>query len=163
MSDSLQPHGQRHVRLPCTSLSPWVCSNSCPLSQWCHPIISSSVAPFSSCLRSFPAPRSFSVSQVFASGGQSIGTWALASVLSMNIQGWFPLGLPGLISWLFKGLSRVISSTTLWRQQFFGAQPSFWSNCYICTWLLEKLWHNPSRRPLNNIYQYKHVTFLSGI
>ena len=94
LPDSLQPHRQRYVRLPCPSLAPWVCSNSCPLSQWCHPIISSSVASFSSCLQSFPASRSFSVSQVFASGGQSIRTWALASVLSMNIQGWFPLGLP---------------------------------------------------------------------
>ena len=90
---TLQPHGLQHTRLPCPSPSPRVCSNSCPLSQWCHPIISSYVFPFSSCLQSFPASGSFSVSQLFTSGGQSIGASASASVLQMNIQGWFPLGL----------------------------------------------------------------------
>ena len=114
MPDSLRPHGLQHTRLPCPSLSPRVCSNSCPLIQWCHPTIASSIAPFSSCPQSFPAWRSFPVSQLFASGGQSIGASASAWVLPMNIQGWFPLGLTGLISFLSKGLSRVFSSTTVW-------------------------------------------------
>ena len=119
VSNSLQPHGLQHTRLPCPSLSLWVCSNSCPLSQWCHPTISSSVAPFSSCPQSFPASESFSISQVFIAGGQSIVV--SASVLPMNwIQGWFPLGLTGLISLLSKGLSRVFSSTTFQKYQFFG-------------------------------------------
>ena len=120
-SNSLQPHGLLLARLPSPSLSPGVCSDSCPLNPWCHPTISSSVAPFSSCLQSFPASGSFPVSWLFTSGGQSIGTSALASVLPMNIQGWFPLGLIGLISLLSKGLSRVFSSTTFWKHQFFGA------------------------------------------
>ena len=98
MFDSLQPHGLQHARLPCPSLSPQACSNSYPLNQWYHPTISSSVAPFSSCPRSFPASGSFPVSKLFISGGQSIGASALASVLPMNIQGWFPLGLTGLVS-----------------------------------------------------------------
>ena len=98
MSDSLWPHGLQHARLPCPSPSPEVCSNSCLSSLWCHPTISSSVFPFSSYLQSFPASGSFSMSQFFASGGQSIGTSASASVLSMNIQDWFPLELTGLIS-----------------------------------------------------------------
>ena len=93
MSDSLKPHGLQHARLPCPSPTPGVCSNSCPLSRWCHPTISSSVLPFSSCLQSFPASGSFLMSQFFASGGQSIGFSASASVLPMNIQYWFPLGL----------------------------------------------------------------------
>ena len=135
MSNSLQSHRLQHARLPCPSLSPGVCSNSCPLSQWCHPTISSSVAPFSSCLQSFPASGSFPVSQLFTSGGQSIG--ASASVLPMNIQDWFPLGLTGLISLQFKGLSRLFCSTTVQKRQFFGAQPSLSSNSHICTWLLE--------------------------
>ena len=95
--DSLQPHGLQHTRLPCPSLSPGACSNSYPLSQWCHPTISSSVAPFSSCPQSFPLLGSFPMSRLFTSGGQRIGAWASASVLPMNIQGWFPLGLCGLI------------------------------------------------------------------
>ena len=98
MSDSLRPHGLQHARLPCPSPAPRACSNSCPLSQWCHPTISSSVNPLSSCLQSFPASGSSPMSQVFASGGQSIGASALASVLSVNFQDWFPLGLTGLIS-----------------------------------------------------------------
>ena len=106
MSDSLQPHGLQHTRLPCPALSPGVCSTSCPLSQWCHPTISSSVIPFSSCPQSFPASGSYPMSQLFASGGQSIGASASASVLPMDIQGWFPLGLTGLSSLLTKGLSR---------------------------------------------------------
>ena len=111
MSNSLCPHGLQHARLPCPSPTPGACSNSCPLSQWCHPTISSSVVPFSSCPQSFPASGSFLMSQFFASDGQSIG--ASTSVLSMNIQDWFPLGLTGLISLLSKGLSKVFSITTV--------------------------------------------------
>ena len=106
--NSLQPQGLQHAKLPCPSPSPGVCSNSCPLSQWCHLTISFSVVPFSSCLQSFPALGSFPLSQFFASGGQSIGALASASVLSMNIQGWFPLRLAGLISMQPKGLSKVL-------------------------------------------------------
>ena len=119
MSNSLWPHGFQHTRPPCPSPSPGVCTNSCPLNWWCHPTISSSVIPFSSHLQSFPASRSFPLSQLFASGGQSIG--ASASALPMNIQGWFPLGLTGLISFLSKGISRVFSSTIVWKHQFIGA------------------------------------------
>ena len=97
MSDSLWPHGLQHARLPCPLPTPRVCSNSWSSSQWCHPTISSSVIPFSSCLQSFPASRSFPMSQFFASGGQSIGVSASASVLSMNIQDWFPWGLTGFL------------------------------------------------------------------
>ena len=118
----LQPHELQHARLLFPSAYPWVCSNSCLLSQWCHPTISSSVAPFSFCPQSFAESGSFIVSQLFASGGQSIG--ASASVLPMNIQGWFPLGLIGLISLR----SRVLSSTTAQKHQFFSAQPSLWSS-----------------------------------
>ena len=113
MSDSLWPHRLQHARLPCPSSFPGACSNSCPLSQWCHPTISSSVVPFSSRLQSFPASGSFPMSQLFTSGGQSIGASALASVLPMNIQDWFPLGLTGWISLQLKGLSRVFSNTTV--------------------------------------------------
>ena len=113
MSDSLQPHGLQHSRLPYPSVSPRVYSNSCPLSQWCYLTISSSATLFSFCLQSFPASRSFPVSRLFASGGQSTGVSASASVLPMNIQGWLPLGFTGLISLLCKGLSRVFSSTTI--------------------------------------------------
>ena len=124
LSDSLWPLGLQHARLPCPLLSPRVCSNSCPLSWWCHPTILSSVIPFSSCLQSFPASRFFPMSQLFTSGGQHIGASASASVLPMSIQGWFPLGLTGLISLLPKGLLRVFSSTTVQKHQFFGVQPS---------------------------------------
>ena len=116
----------------------WVCSNSCPSSQWCHPTISSSVIPFSSCLQSFPTSGSFLMSWLFASGGQSIGAPTSASVLPMNIQDWFPLGLTGLISLQTKGLSRDFSTTTVQKHQFFSVQPSLWSNSHIHTWLLEK-------------------------
>ena len=122
---SLQPHRLQHTRLPCLSLSPRVCSNSCPLSQRCHPTISSSVAPFSFCPQSFPTSGSFPVSQLFASDGQRIGASASASVLPMKIQGWYSLGLTGLISLLSKGLSRVFSSTTVQKHQFFVTQPIF--------------------------------------
>ena len=137
VSNSLQPHGLQHTRLPCPSPTPEACSNSCPLSQWCHPAISSSVIPFSSCFQSFPASGSFPMSLLFASGGQSIGASASASGLPMNIQGWFPLGLTGLVSLQSKGLSRVFSSTTVRKHQFFGTQPSLWSN--IRTRLLKSL------------------------
>ena len=128
-------------RLPCPSLSPGACSNSRPLSQWCHPTVSSSVTTFSSCLQSFPASRSFPMSRFLAWGGQSIGGSASAPVLPMNIQGWFLLGLTGLTSLLSKGL-KVFSSTTVWKHQFFDIQPSLWSNSHIHSWLLEKpkLW-----------------------
>ena len=108
VSDSLRPHGPQHTMLLCPSPTPRACSNSCPSSQWCHPTISSSVVPFSSCFQSFPASGSFPVSQFFASGGQSIGVSASASVLPMNIQDWFPLGWTGWISLQSKGLSRVL-------------------------------------------------------
>ena len=142
MSDSLQPHGLQHARPPCPSPTTGVHSKSCPLSQWCHPTISSSVVPFSSGFQSFPASGYFPVSQFFASGGQSIGVSASASVLPMNIQGWFPLQLTSWISLLSKGLSRVFSNTTAQKHQFFGAQLSLQSNSHIHTWLLEKplLW-----------------------
>ena len=117
---SLQPHGLQHSRLPCLSPIPRACSNSYPLSWWCHPTISPSVVPFS-CLQSFPAPESFPTSQFFTSGGQSIG--ASASVLPVNIQDWFPSGLTGL-TLQSKGLSRVFSKTTVQKHQLFGAQLS---------------------------------------
>ena len=135
---SLWPHGLQHARPPCPSPTPGVYSNSCPLSWWCHPTISSSVRPFSSCTQSFPASGSFPMSQLIASDDQNIGASASPSVLPMNIQGWFPLGLTGLISLLSRGLSRVFSSTTLRQYQFFGTQPSLWFNSHIHTWLLEK-------------------------
>ena len=138
MSDFLPPHGLQYARLPCPSLTPGAYSNTCSLSQWCHPTISSSVIPFSFCLQSFPALGSFPMSQFFASGGQSIGVLASASVLPMNIQDWFPLGWTGWISLQSKGLSRVISNTTVQKHQFFGAQLSLSSNSNIHTWLLEK-------------------------
>ena len=109
VSDSLWPHELQHARLPCLSPTPRACSNSCPSSQWCHPTVSSSVVPFSSLLKSFPASGSFPVSEFFTLGGQNIGASASASVLPMNIQGWFPLGLTDLISLMSKGLSRVFS------------------------------------------------------
>ena len=122
---SLWLHGLQHARIPCPSPTPKACSNSSPLSRWCYPTVSSSVVPFSSCLQSFPASGPFLMSQLFELGGQSIRSSASASVLKMNIQDWFPLGLTGLISLLFKGLSRVIfSSTTVQKHQFFGTQPS---------------------------------------
>ena len=125
VSDSLWPHGLQHARLPCPSPAPRAYSNSCPSSWWCHPTISSSVIPFSR-LQSFP------MSQFFISGGQSIGVSAAASVLPMNIQDWFRLGLTG---WILqsKGLSRVSSSTTVQKHQFFDAQLSSWSNSHIHT------------------------------
>ena len=121
---TLQPHGLQHSKLPCPSQSPGVCSNSCPSSQWYHPTISSSVSPFSSCPQSFPVSESFPNNWLFTSGGQSIWASVSASVLPMNIQVWFLLGLTGLISLQSKGLSRAFSSTTIWKHQFFGSQPN---------------------------------------
>ena len=146
---TLRPCGLQHPRLPCPSLSPGVCSNLCPLSQWCYPTISSSVVPFSSGLQSFPASGSFPMSHFFILGGQSIGV--SASATAVNIQDWFPLGLTGLISVLFKGLSRVFSSTTVWKHQFFSTQLSLWSNSHIHTWLLDKLYFW-LYRPLSVMY-----------
>ena len=134
----LQPHEMQHARLPCPSLSPRVCSNSCPLSQWHHPTISSSaIIPFSSYLQSFPASGSFLMSQLFALDGQSSGASDSESVLPINIQCWFPLGLTGLI-YLSKGHSRVFSNITVQKHQFCGTQLSLYSNSHIHTWLLEK-------------------------
>ena len=138
ISDSMRLRGLQHARLPCPSLSPEVCSNSCPLSWWCHPTISSSVFPFFSCPQSLQASGSFPMSWLFPSGGQSIGASASSSVLPTNIQDWFPLGLTGLISLLAKWLSRVFSSITVQKHQFFSTQPSLWSNSHIHIWLLEK-------------------------
>ena len=129
LSDSLWPHGLQHAWLPCPSPSPRARSNSCSLSQWCHPSISSSVVPFS-CLQSFPASGSFPKSRLFTSSGQSTGASVWAPVFLMNIQGWFPLGLTGLIFLQSKGFSRVFSNTIVGKHQFFSAQPS--------SWLLEK-------------------------
>ena len=125
MSKSLWPHGLQHDRPPCPSPTPGVYSNSCPLSWWCHPTISSSVVPFSSRLQCFPASGSFPLSQFFALGDQIIGVSALASVLPMNIQDWFPLGWTGWTSLQSKGLSRVFSNTTVQKHQFFRTQLSW--------------------------------------
>ena len=124
VSTSLQPHGPQHTRPPCPSPTPKVFPNSCPLSQWCHPTISPSVIPFSSCPQSFPASGSFPMSQLFASGGQNIRVSASALVPPTNIQDWFPLGWTGWISLLSRGFSRVFSNTTVQKHQLFGAQPS---------------------------------------
>ena len=138
MSNSLCPHGLQHTRLPCPSPAPGVYPNSCPLSRWCHPTISSSVIPFSSHLQSFPASGSLPRNQFFASGGPRIGVSASASVLPMSIQGWFPLRWTGWISLQSKGLSRVFSNTTVQKHQFFGTQLSLYSNSHIHTWTTGK-------------------------
>ena len=122
MSDSLQPHRLQHTRLPCPSPTPGAYSNSCPSRQWCYQTISSSVIPFSSCHQSFPASGSFRISQLFASGGQSIGVSASTSVLPMNTQDWSPLGWTGWISLQSKELSRVFFNTTVQKHQFFCTQ-----------------------------------------
>ena len=131
---TLRPLGLKHIRFPCPSPTPRAYSNSCPLSRWCHPIISASVVRFSSCLQSFPASGSFQMSQVFASSGQSIGVSASTSVLPVNTQDWSPLGWTGWISLQSKGLSRVFSNTTVQKHQFFGTQLSLWSHSHIHTW-----------------------------
>ena len=124
----------QHARPPCPSATPRAYSNSCPLSRRCHPTFSSSIVPFSSCLQSFPTSGSFPMSQFFASGSQSIGVSASASVLPMNIEDWFPLGWTDWISLQSKVLSRVFSNTTVQKHQFFSAQLSLYSNSHICTW-----------------------------
>ena len=136
MSDSLWPHAPCQASLSFTISQ--ICSNSSPLSRWHYPTISSSVIPFSSRPQSFPASGSFPMSHFFASGGQSIGASASASVLPMNIHGWFPLEWTGLISLQSKGLPWVFSSTTFQKHQFFNTQPSLWSNSHIRIWLLGK-------------------------
>ena len=138
VSNSLQPQELQHTRPPCPSPTPGVHSNSHPSSQWCHPAISSSVVPFSSCPQSLPASGSFPMSQLLEWGGQSIGVSASASVLLMNTQDWSPLGWTGWISSQFKGLPRVFSNTTVQKHQFFSAQLSSQSNSHIHTWPLER-------------------------
>ena len=151
MSGSLWPYGLEHASPFCPLLFPRVCSDSCPLSQWYHPTISSSVIPFSSCPQSFPASGSFPMSWLFASGGQSIGASIFGiisiifnhwkeSIFPMIIQGWFLLRLTGWISLQSKGPSRVFSSTIVWKHQFSSTQPSLWSSTHICTRLPEKPW-----------------------
>ena len=138
MSDSFRPHESQHTRPPCPSPTPRVYSNSCPLSWWCHPTISSSVIPFSSYPQSLPVSGSFPMNQLFAWGSQSIVVSASMSVLPMNTQDWSPLGWTGWISLQSKGFSRVFSNTTVQKHQFFGAQLSSQSNSHIHTWPLEK-------------------------
>ena len=138
MSNSLGPHGLQEARLPCPSATPGVHSDSCPLSRWCHPAISSSVVPFSSYPQSLPASESFPMSQLFTWGGQSTGVSALASFLPKKSQGWSPSEWIGWISLQSKGVSRVFSNTTVQKHQFFSAQLSLESNSHIHTWLLEK-------------------------
>ena len=137
VSNSVWTCGLQRARLTCPSLSPGVCSDSCPLSWWCHPAISS-LSPFSPLPSVFNSNSSFPMIQLFASGGQSTGASASASVLPMNIQSRFLLELTGLILLLSKGLSRVFSSTPVLKHEFFSAQPSLWSDSHIHTWLLEK-------------------------
>ena len=136
VSNSLQPHEPQHIGPPSLSPAPGVYPNSCPSSRWCHPTISSSVVPISSCPQSLPASGSFPVSQLFTSGGQSIGV--SASVLPMNTRDWSPLGWTGWTSLQSKGPSRVFSNTTVQKHQFFSAQLSLQSSSHIHTWLLEK-------------------------
>ena len=138
MSDFLRPHELQHARPPCPSPTPRVHSDSRPLSRWCHPAISSSVVPFSSCPQSLPASESFSMSQFFAWDGPSIGVSALASFLPKNTQGWSPLEWTNWISLQSKGLSGAFSNTTVQKHQFFSTQFSSQSNSHIHTWLLEK-------------------------
>ena len=138
VSDSLRPHESQHARPPCPSPPPGVHSDSRPSSPWCHPAISSSVVPFSSCPQSLPASESFPMSQLFISGGQTTGPSALASFLPKKSQGWSPSEWTGWISLQSKGLSRVFSNTTVQKHQFFGTQLSSQSNSHIHTWPQEK-------------------------
>ena len=138
VSDSLWPHESQHARPPCPSPTPGVYSNSCPSGQWCHPAISSSVSPFSSCPQSLPASGSFPMSQLFAWGGQNTVVSASASVLPMNTQSWSPSRWTGWISLQSKELARVFSNTTVQKHQFFSAQLSSQSNSHIHTWPLRK-------------------------
>ena len=138
VSDSFWPHELQHARPPCPSPTTGVHSDSRPSSQWCHPAISSSVVPFSSCPQSLPASESFPMSQLFAWGGQSTGVSALAPFLPKKSQGWSPSKWTGWISLQSKWLSRVFSNTTVQKHQFFSAQPSSQSNSHIHTWPQEK-------------------------
>ena len=138
VSDSLQPHGLKHAKLSCPSLTPGACSDSYPSTWWCHPTISSSVVPFSSCLQSFQASGSFPMSQFFTSGSQSIGASASPSVLLMNIRDLISFSIDWFDLLQYKGLSRVFSNTTVQKHRFFGTQRSLWSDSHIHTWLLEK-------------------------
>ena len=140
VSDSLRPHEPQHARPPCPSPTPRVHSDSCPSSQWCHPAISSSVFPFSSCPQSLPASETCPMSQLFTWGGQSTEVSALASFLPKKSQGWSPSEWTGWIFLQSKGLSRVFSNTTVQKHQFFSAQPSSQSNSHIHTWSQEKPW-----------------------
>ena len=151
VTKSCLTHGLQHARLPRPSLFPRAYSNTYPLSQWCHPTIWSSVTPFSSCLQSFPASEAFPMSWLYA-GGQSIGVSASASVLPVNTQDWFPSGWTGWISLQSKGLSRVFSTTMIWKHPFFGAQHSLCSNSHICT----NCWKNHS-------FGYMDLCLQSGI
>ena len=136
--NSLWPHEPQHTRPSCPSPTPGVYPNPCPLSQWCHPTILSSVVPFSSCPQSFPTSGSFQMSQLFASGGQSTGVSVSTSVIPMKTKDWSPIGWTGWISLQSKGLSRVFSNTTVQKHQFFSTQLSSQSNSHVHTWLLEK-------------------------
>ena len=138
VSDTLRPHESQHARPPCPSPTPGIHSNSCPSSGWCHPAISSSVVPFSSCPQSLPASESFLMSQLFTWGGQSTGVSACASFLPKKSQGWSPSEWTSWISLQSKGLSGVFSNTTVQKHQLFGTQPSSQSNSHIHTWPLEK-------------------------
>ena len=138
VSDSLRPHELQHSRPPCLSPTPRVYPNSCPLSRWCHPIISSSVVPFSSCPQPFPASGSFPMSQFFTSGGQCTGVSDSSSVFQMNTQDWSPLGRTSWISLQSKALSKVFSNTTVQKHQLSSTQLSSQSNTHIHTWPLEK-------------------------
>ena len=137
VSNPLRPHEPQHARPPCPSPNPGVYTDSCLLSRWCYPTISSSVVPSSSCPQSLPASESFPMSQLFAWGSQSTGVSASASVPPVNTQDWFPLGWTGWISLQSKGLSRVFSNTTVQKHQFFGTQLSSQSNSHIHTWPLK--------------------------
>ena len=138
VSSSLRSHGMPHTRLLYPSMYPRVCSNSCPWRQWCHPTMSSSVTPFSSCPQSFPTSGSSPMSWFFASGGQTVGASASASVLPMKFRVDFFQEWQSFFSLQFKGLSRLFSSTTVWKHRFFSTQPSLWFSSHICTWLMEK-------------------------
>ena len=146
MSNSLRPHGLQYARPPCPSPSLRVCPSSCPLNWWCHPTISSSVTPFSFCLQSFPTSGSFPLSPLFASGGQSIGASASASVLAVNIQGWLPLKVKVKVALRIdhfalcypRDSSRVFSRAAVQKHQFFGTLASLWSYCHIRTWPVER-------------------------
>ena len=165
MSDSLQPHESQHARPPCPSPDPGVHSDSRPWSQWCHPAISSSVISFSSCPKSFPALRSFPLSQLFAWGGQSIRVSALASVLPMNTQDWSPLEWTGWISLQSKGLSRISSNTTVQKHHFFSTVQ--FSQSYMTTGKTIALtrWTFVSKvmSLLFNMLSRLVITFLQGV